>query len=215
MNLLNKLTVAALLGIVLVGGAFAQKLPMSRSVARQTPRAYTAGKISAENVNNYFVGYDFDLVARYMKDDDKFRDSLAQMTILWDELYQQPEATDIEALMRMTTRGQGTLDLKLARLEKAKASVEKRLTGEARWYYNVGFAYSALFTAMNGKDFDGFKKQLGTLGTLGASAPTGTPSNFVSALNSIGSFSNKSQFTDADIAVLEKQCDAVSDIISA
>jgi hypothetical protein len=215
MNLLNKLKIVVLLGILAAGSAFGQETLKNRSLARQMPRAVTAGKISAENVNFYYIGYDFDAIPRYMKDDEKFRDSITQMTILWDELYQQPEASDIEALMRMTVRGSGTLEMRLARLEKAKTAYEKRVTGEGRWYYNVGLTYSQAFTALNAKDVTTFKQKLAALGTLSKGSPAGTPSDFVAALAKLGTFSTKAQFTSDDIAALGTQCDVIDGIITA
>lgn len=214
MNLLNKLQIVALFGILAAGSVFGQGLNEKRVMARPTSAPRTTGKISADNVNNYYVGYDFDLVARYIKNEDKFRDSITQMTILWDELYQQPEAADIEALMRMTVRGQGTTDLQLARLEKAKASVEKRLTGESRWYYNVGLVYSQMFTALDAENMAGFKQSLNDMTKLSKTSPAGTPAEFVSALSKIGSLINHTQFGDDEAALFKNQCDAIDKIIA-
>ena len=214
MNLLNKFGIVALFGILAAGSVFGQGVKETRAMARPAASPRSAGKISAENVNNYFVGYDFDLVARYIKKDDKFRDSVAQMTILWDELYSQPEAADIEALMRMTVRGQGSTELQLARLEKAKESVEKRLTGEARWYYNVGLAYSQMFTALDAENMVGFKQALTDMNKLSKASPAGTPVELVSALSKIGSLLTHTQFGDDEVATFKTQCDAIDKLIA-
>ena len=213
MNLLNKFGIVALFGILAAGSVFGQSVRETGAVARPVVSPRTAGKISAENINNYFVGYDFDLVARYIKKDDKVRDSIAQMTILWDELYSQPEANDIEALMRMTVRGQGTTELQIAKLEKAKESVEKRLSGDARWYYNVGLAYSQMFTAIDAENMSAFKQSLGTIGKLSKASPAGTPTELVSALSKIGSLLNHDQFGDDEEAILKAQSEAIDKLI--
>jgi len=214
MNLLNKIKIVALFGILAAGSVFGQGLNEKRVMARPAASPRSGGKISTENVNNYYVGYDFDLVARYIKKDDKFRDSIAQMTILWDELYLQPEATDVEALMRMTVRGQATTELQLARLEKAKASVEKRLTGDARWYYDVGQSYSQMFTALDAENMAAFKQALTEMNKLSKASPTGTPVEFVSALSKIGSLINHTQFGDDEVAVFKAQCDTIDKLIA-
>jgi hypothetical protein len=214
MNLLNRFTIIALLGILAAGSAFGQSEIRKRQFAGQTPRVFAAGSISAENVNSYYVGYDFDLVARYMKNDDKFRDSVTQMSILWDELYLKPEASDIEALMRMTIRGQGTLAIRLARLEKAKTSVEKRLIGDGRWFYNVGLAYSQMYTALEAKDVTGLRSKMTQLGQLSRTAPGGTPAEFVAALSKLGSL-NTTQFSESDIALFDAQCEVIANMIAA
>jgi hypothetical protein len=214
MNLLNKIKIVAIFGILAAGSVFGQSIKETRAVARPTATARSVGKISTENANNYFVGYDFDLVARYIKKDDKFRESIAQMTILWDELYSQPEAADIEALMRMTVRGQGSTELQLAKLEKAKESVEKRLTGEGRWYYNVGLAYSQMFTALDAENMAGFKQALSDMNKLSKGSPAGTPVELVSALSKIGSLLTHTQFGDNEAAIFKTQCDSIDKLIA-
>ena len=214
MNVLNKLKIVALFGILAGGSVFGQGLNEKRVDAQRAASPRSVGKISTENVNNYYVGYDFDLVARYIKNDDKFRDSVAQMTILWDELYLQPEAVEIEALMRITVRGQGTKELQLSRLEKAKASVEKRLTGESRWYYDVGQSYSQMFTALDAENMAGFKQELTKMNQLSKASPVGTPAEFVSALSKIGSLINHTEFGDDEIATFKTQCDTIDKLIA-
>src|SRR4029077_16575034 len=125
-----------------------------------------------------------------------------------------PEANDIEALIRMTVRGQGTTELQLARLEKAKASVEKRLAGEARWYYDVGQSYSQMFTALDAENMAGFKQSLAKMNQLSKASPVGTPAEFVSALSKVGSLINHTQFGDDEAAVLKTECDTIDKLIA-
>jgi len=216
MNLLNKLNIVVLLGLLAAGSAFGQSaIRKNCPLARQMPQALAAGKISAENVNKLWIGYDFDTAAAYMKDEKQLRESITQLTFLWDELYLQPEAADIEALMRMMVRGEGDLDFRLARLAKAKASVEKRLTGEARWYYSVGLAYSEMTTAYNEENIQAFKAKLTELGRLSKVAPAGAPVELTSALSKFGSLSTRPQFGDDEFAFWQLQCEVVDHMIAA
>ena len=213
MNLLNGLKIIALLGILAAGSVFGQGLNEKRAMARTAISPKSASQFSSENANTFYVGYDFDLVARYIKKDDTDREAIAQMTVLWDELYLQPEATDIEALMRMTVRGQATKELQLGRLEKAKTSVEKRLTGDARWYYNAGRTYSQMFTALDAEDMAAFKQALADIDKLSKSSPAGTPAEFVAAMSKIGSLLTHTQFGDDEVAIFKAQCATIDKLI--
>jgi hypothetical protein len=176
--------------------------------------ATSPSKVDAEYINSYYLGYDL-ASARDQIKKNEVRESLAQLAFLWDELYLQPEASQVEAVMRAVVRGQGTADMKIAKLDAAAASIETRLKADHKWYYSMGKAYSELEIASTDKDYDALDAKFIELGKLSKTAPMGTPADLVNALVKIGEISAKSTVTDADVAVLKEQFNVIDKMMGA
>ena len=218
--------VIALIVITLAGVlAFGQENRLAQRPLQQIDRVQartrassTAGAIGVENVNSYFIGYDFEAAAHLVAA-GKTREALAQLAFLWDELSGQPESQQIESVMRMVIRGEGTSRQAVQKLELAQTGVEAKLRGDRRWYYDVGKTYSEMFiTASNmldTPDLRTFRQKLVSLGTLAKTAPAGTPAEFVSALAKLGEFGIKQTMSEQDINAMASLWETIDNTISA
>jgi len=173
-----------------------------------------ADAISAENVNNYFIGGDFVSTRNFILSEDQ-RNAITQLAVLWDELQGQPEAAQMEALLRTQIRGTGTVKDRLNKLDAIQATVETRFKGEQKWFYSVGKAYTQMYIGLNGKDLVAAKNNMVELGSLAKTAPASSPAGFTTALATLGQMGSKSSLTDAEVAVVQAQFDAIDKIIYA
>jgi hypothetical protein len=186
-----------------------------RSAQRAVRAARTGAEaISAENVNNYFIGGDFVSSRNFILSEDQ-RNAITQLAVLWDELQGQPEAAQMEALLRMQIRGSGTVKDRLNKLDAVQSAVETRFKGEQKWFYNVGKSYTQMYTALNGKDIVAMKNSMVELGNLAKTAPASSPATFTTALATLGQMGGKSSLTDAEIAIVQAQFDAIDKMIYA
>ena len=173
-----------------------------------------ADAISVENVNNYFIGGDFVSTRNFILSEDQ-RNAITQLAVLWDELQGQPEAAQIEAVLRTQIRGTGTIKDRLNKLDDIQAAVETRFKGEQKWFYNVGKAYTQMYIALNGKELVAVKNNMVELGNLAKMAPASSPATFTTALATLGQMGGKGSLTDAEIAVVQAQFDAIDKMIYA
>lgn len=173
-----------------------------------------ADAISAENVNNYFIGGDLVSSRNFILSEDQ-RNAITQLAVVWDELQGQPEAVQMEALLRMQIRSTGTIKDRLNKLDAIQAAVEARFKGEQKWFYNVGKAYTQMYIGLNGKDVVAVKNNMVELGNLAKTAPASSPTSFTTALATLGQLGGKSSLTDAEIATVQAQFDAIDKIIYA
>jgi hypothetical protein len=223
MKTLGRFLTVVMVGVFASALAFGQNNILSgrdfghtRSVktARTKVLQQQADSISNANLNNYYIGYDF-VMSRKLIGEDDLSKCLARLAILWDELEGQPEAAQIETLMRMVVRGNGSVQERVAKLNAAQVAIELRYKGEQKWYYNVGKAYTKLSLDLNAKDGDAVQARMLELGKLGKSAPATVPPAFTAALVKIGDYGAKSSFTDNDVQAITSQFDTIDKIIGA
>lgn len=218
MNTVNKLAMVFVIGAAAVAGVFGQQTGSDganlKKLITTSGRSSTTSAIKSEYINSYYLGYDLESAKEHIRKKDT-REALAQLAFLWDELYLQTEVPQVEAVMRMLVRGQGTPEFMISKLDAVKTSIEARLRIDHKWYYNVGKGYSQMTIAINDEDISGFKTKLGELGILGRTSPAGTPSEFVSALAKLGDYSGKSTLSDGDIAVIKAQWETIDSMIAA
>jgi hypothetical protein len=176
------------------------------------------GSISADNVNSYFVGYDFEAAAQLISA-GKTREALAQLAFLWDELSGQAEAQQIESVMRMVIRAQGTREQTVQKLTTAQTTIEGKLRGDRRWYYEVGKTYSQMYISVSDTletpDLRTFKLKLVELGKLARTAPVGTPVEFVGALAKLGEYGGKQSMTEQDVNEITQLWETIDKTIYA
>jgi hypothetical protein len=222
MKMIGKFLTAAMIGLFAGVLAFGQSnvltmrdLSHGHSVKTVKTRSFkpATDAVSNANLNNYYIGYDFVMSRSLIQEEDPTK-CLARLTILWDELEGQPEAAQIETLMRMVVRG-STANDRLAKLEAAEVAIELRYKGEQKWYYNVGKAYTQLSFDLSAKDGKAVSTRMLELGKLGQSAPATVPPTFTAALVKIGEYGAKSSFTDNDVEAITSQFNTIDKIIGA
>lgn len=157
--------------------------------------------LTAENRWSYYTGYDLE-DAKHLIEEEKTRDAIVALTFLWDGLSGQPEAAQVEAVLRMLVRGQGTVRQQLLKLETAQASYETRLAGDRKWYYNLGKNYGQMYAYLCFGDNANFKLKLTELGKMAKTVPVGTPPELVAALVKLGEFGPKQSISESDMAIL-------------
>ena len=217
MSKVKTLVFGLVLGVVAVASAFGQQSASLSKAIKMVPaarKAAAAAAVNSEYVNSYYLGYDLASAKEQIRKNET-HDALAQLAFLWDELYLQPEASTVEAVMRAVVRGQGTADMKIAKLDAAAASIQARLKADHRWYYGIGKAYSELEIASTNKDADAIDTKFAELGKLSKTAPAGAPAELVSALSKVGEIGAKPTFTDNDVAVLKAQFDVIDKMMGA
>lgn len=213
MKNVSRLVLILVMGLSLCVAASAQGMTVRKLDRASVRSAVSQASINAELVNSYYLGYDLES-AKYLIRQDKTREALAQLAFLWDELYQQPEAPQVEMLIRMVVRGQGTAEQRIAKVDSARTAVEARLKAEHKWYYNVGSNYAQIFSALDAKDTAQVKLRMTMLGKLAKTPPVGTPAELVAAMTTIGQYGGKPQFSDGDIEVITAQFEKIDDVIA-
>jgi hypothetical protein len=222
MKTLVRFLTVAMVGVFASALVFGQNSVLTVRAMKHDRSAQTAVRaartgadaISAENVNNYFMGGDFVSSRNFILSEDQ-RNAITQLAVLWDELQGQPEAAQMEALLRMQIRGSGTVKDRLNKLDAVQSAVETRFKGEQKWFYNVGKSYTQMYTALNGKDIVAMKNSMVELGNLAKTAPASSPATFTTALATLGQMGGKSSLTDAEIAIVQAQFDAIDKMIYA
>ena len=217
MNTVKKLVFGFVIGMLGVAAATAQQSQVNGKLFKAVPsmkRAAVKSGIGADYLNSYLLGYDLEAAKEHIRKDET-REALAQLAFLWDELYLQPEASQVEAVMRAVVRNQGTADMKIAKLDSVAASLNTRLKPDHKWYYNVGKTYSQVTNAANNDDYTTMTTKLADLGKLAKVSPTGTPTELVTAMAKIGEIIGKSDLTDNDVAVLKSQLETIDKLVGA
>ena len=223
MKTLGRFLIVVTIGIFASSLAFGQSsvltihgLDHNRSVKVAKTRGIQSSTdtISSANLNNYYIGYDFVMSRKLIGEDDHSK-CLSRLTILWDELEGQPEASQIETLMRMVVRGYGTEEDRLAKLDAAQVAVELRIKGDQKWFYSLGKSYTKLSFDLEAKDSNVIRARMVELGKLGQSAPTTVPPAFAAALVKIGVYAAKSSLSDDDVAVVTTQFETIDKILTA
>ena len=215
MNTVKKLVFGLVIGILGVVSVTAQQSEIQSKLFKSVPavkRTAAKSSIGADYLNSYFLGYDLEAAKEHIRKNET-REALAQLAFLWDELYLQPEASQVEAVLRAVVRNQGTTDMKIAKLDAVATSLDTRLKPDHKWYYSVGKTYSQMSVAANNDDFTTMTTRLVELGKLAKIAPTGTPTDLVNAMAKIGEIITKPKLTDDDIAVIKTQLTTIDNMM--
>jgi len=215
MNTVKKFVLGLVIGIIGVVAATAQQTQTNNKLFKAVPvmkRTAAKAGVGGEYLNSYFLGYDLEAAKEHIRKNET-RDALAQLAFLWDELYLQPEAAQVEAVLRAVVRGQGTADMKIAKLDSVATSLDTRLKPDHKWYYGVGKAYSQMTISGNNQDYTTMTMKLVELGKFGKTAPTGTPAELVAAMAKIGELVAKPNLSDDDVAVLKAQLETIDKVI--
>jgi hypothetical protein len=217
MKTVKKLVFGFVIGVLGVVAATAQQSQVNGKLFKAVPalkRAAAKSGIGAEYLNSYFLGYDLEAAKEHIRKKET-REALAQLAFLWDELYLQPEASQVEAVLRAVVRGQGTIDMAIAKLDSVATSLDTRLKPDHKWYYNVGKTYSQVSITANNEDYKTFSMKLAELGKLAKTSPAGTPVDLITAMAKIGEIATKSDITDNDVAILKAQFETIDNVIGA
>ena len=206
---------------VFAQGSVSSQRPMRslagfESVRSAAGHRLTADKVDPVNAENFYIGYDLQAV-RYYIAEGQSKEALTLLINLWNVVGNEDETRLIEdcAAMFKVTGSFKECSSEISGLEK---SIESRLTGEKRWYYDVGKNYSLMFIVVAAPDGDAeqeFRKQLDTLGKLAASAPDGTPAGFVTALAELGGYATKDLDSHAAVVAIEGLFDEIDNAVNA
>lgn len=224
MRTIFNLVIGSVITAILTSAAFAQTGEVSASQLRSLAevkatrglalRPESVSAIKPENVNAYYFGFDFE-DAKHLVEEDKAKEAVISLVILWDGLQGTAEAAQVENVLRMVVRGQGSPSERVTILEMAQKSLEQRLAGEQKWFYSVGQTYGAMLTHICSGKIASVKAKMIEMGRLAKTAPAGTPSTLVGALAKLGAFGTKSSYTDDDITAITVQWDAIENAMKA
>jgi hypothetical protein len=211
MKKISILLAAAFVGVFACATSFAQEGDLSgirtTSLGPRSgsiliaPQNERSEPIKPENYKSFLTGFDFDFAKELIRIGYD-PESLEVMSDLQKILGSRPEAMDIERIMWMVIKREGTTGQKITLLEKARVSVESRLTSELRWYFKLGQNEFQLTNAISKLDIPNLKTALSEFGELAKNAPKGTPVELVSALANLGKYGTKKTLTKTDVAVI-------------
>ena len=203
--------VGASTGVAIFGQDVQKGHPRTAPAAERTQRdgkAFgfrgVAASIAAADRASYYMGFDFE-DAKHLIEEQKAAEAIIAAAYLWDSMSDQPEAKQIEAVLRMLVRGEGTPLQQIGRLETAQSSYETRLKGNRKWFYDLGKNYGQLFAYLCFGKTTSFKGKLTEIGKMGNTAPAGTPRDLVAALVKLGEYGAKESFSDDDVAAIGVQ----------
>ena len=217
MNTVKKFVFGFVIGILGIVSVSAQQSEIKQKAFKSVPavkRTAVKTGIGSDYLNSYFLGYDLESAKEQIRKNET-REALAQLAFLWDELYLQPEASQVEAVLRAVVRGQGTADMKIAKLDSVATSLDARLKPDHKWYYSVGRTYSQVTITANNEDYKTFTTMLAEMGRLAKTSPAGTPSDLLAAMAKVGEIGTKANITDNDVAVLKAQLETIDKMIAA
>jgi hypothetical protein len=158
--------------------------------------------VSAVNQTSYQIGKDFAMAiddSKTMKDDgESFNYTIVDLVYLVDELEGQSEAVQLQAILKGVVRGTKDLTKVSGEISTISNMYFARLSGEQKWFYNVGTAQMNLMIAGYSKDAAATAKNLKDLQLLIKSAPQGTSKLVLEAINGLSKYATLNPFTVAD-----------------
>lgn len=168
----------------------------------QNRRSMTSGPVSAANQNAFQIGKDFAMAiddAKTMKTDSaSFNYTIVDLVYLIDELEGQPEAAQLQTMMKQIIRGQKDQTLVSSEIAAISSTFLARQNVEQKWYFNVGTSQMNLMIAGWGKDAAATAKYMKELQALSKSAPVSTPKIILEAINGLSKYATLNPFTVAD-----------------
>jgi hypothetical protein len=112
--------------------------------------------------------------SKKMKDNsDNFNYTIVDLVYLIDELEGQPEAAQLQTMMKQIIRGQKDQSLVSNEIAVISNTYLNRQTAEQKWFFNVGTSQMRLMYAGWAKDATATSKNLKDLQLLMKNAPWG------------------------------------------
>jgi hypothetical protein len=198
----------SLLLLIVVAGhsAFAHgTAPVQQlSVARGDP-------IKEVNQASYYVGYHL-MFARYLTLRGSLGDAAEEIKHISPAFSGQDEI-QLQSCLEMISKGASTRDEIHEVLKKVASSLESRLAGDVRWFYDFGKTYASLFITADylreTNDAGPFRQILIDLGKLATTAPSDAPASVVASLTNLGGIGVKAQASVDDFAVIKKSIETI------
>lgn len=206
--------------------AFGQK-PQSNGELRSAGRAVARGGganalrgvVSPANRQTFQVGKNFAMAiddAKYMGiEDDMFNYAVVDLVYLIDSLEGQPEAQQLQAILKGIVRDTKDLALVSGEIATISKSYLARQTTEKKWYFNVGSAQMNLLLAGWGKDGAGSVASVKELQTLARTAPQGTPQIVLDAIRGLSKYAARVSLTEADFTALTTDTKIITTLVYA
>ena len=197
--------------------SFGQNRTESRPV--QNRRSMTMGPVSAANQNAFQIGKDFAMAiddSKTMKENgNNFNFTIVDLVYLIDELEGQPEAAQLQTLLKAIIRAQKDQTLVSGEITTISNSYVARQNVEQKWYFNVGAAQMRLMYAGWAKDAGATGKCLKDLQALTKVAPAGTPKIILDAINGLSKYATLNPFTVADYGDMVDDAKIVTTLVWA
>ncbi len=214
--------------LVAASTAFAQKPQMlakadhgsslgDRAATRAQNGKALQGAISAANRKSYEIGKTLTCVIDYSsymnEDDDVFKHVIVDLTYLIDDLEGQPEAQQLQMILKGIIRNTKDLSLLSGEIEAVSKSYFTRLDSEKKWYFNVGSSQRKLIAAVWSKDGSAVVKSLKEIQGVIRTAPQGTPQTILDAIKGLSKYGATAKFTEDDLTALVDDTKIITNVM--
>jgi hypothetical protein len=234
---LNQSIAFVALATIFAFSAFAQKPQVKSNVNRekirqslQEARAKTRlsvnqktiaseNAVSLTNSQNFQIGKDFSLAIFDAEGIDEYADALnytiVDLVYLIDQLEGQPEATQLQRILKSVVRGTASAAQVKKEIETVSNSYLAKQKTETKWYFSAGqTSMNLLIATYMGEDVQ-VKKVLGNMQALIKSAPKSAPKTVLDPMNELAKLVSKTTFTEEDYAAIDEKVGNVIDAVSS
>lgn len=124
------------------------------------------------------------------EDENSSRGAVAELAFLIDRLEGQPEAAELQQVMRSVIRGNTTGVAARSRIQAIMTAFSKRSTGSGKWYFDTGCAVANLVYDSFNNDTGAARKGAAAVFELTRSAPPEISDDLSRQLSAIAAHRN-------------------------
>ncbi|MDQ3816493.1 MAG: hypothetical protein M3362_02230 [Acidobacteriota bacterium] len=201
------------------GGNQVAGLAVSKQARSASGTRSATNGISKANVDSFNTG--FALVrAMYLaglaqEDEESAPDAIVEIVYLADQFEGQPEAGQLQKLLKMVVRNTGTREERWGIVQDVINTHRKRIEGEALWYFNAGVVVPEISLNAYMKDSAGLKSSFGSLQKLIADAPKGVPASVLTPMQQLAKYATQTTYSKDDLAAISSTTGTVMDTFNS
>ena len=230
-QIVNKMLVTVALAALTAGAALAQKpnkqnkpafepRKESKQVLQSKSLVAKAGDaaITPANVDSFEHGYDFVRAAYFSGAIEEMEENgmaIVELAYLIDALEGQPEAAQLQKVLKQVLRYEGTQDERFQAVEQAANSYVARQKGEAAWYFKTGYAMTRLSLALYLGDNADVQKQLQAVKTLSETAPNTVSTEVLNPMKTLAKYAPKGIYTNDEMVAMDDTVNGILETVLA
>src|SRR2546421_5918159 len=175
--------------------------------------------IAKANVDSFNTG--FALVrAMYLasvsqEDEESAPDAIVEIVYFADEFEGQPEAAQLQKLLKMIVRKTGTRQERWDAAQDVINTHQKRLQGESLWYFNAGVVIPKISLSTYLKDSAGLKSDFNSLQKLVENAPQGIPASVLTPMRQLAKYATQASYSKDDLSAIASTTGTVMDTFNS
>jgi hypothetical protein len=128
--------------------------------------------------------------------------AIVELVYLVDRLEGQPQAAQLQRVLKMTVRETGTVEQLWAAMRNAIALHRESLQGEARWYFRAGVIVPGIMLNTYAGDAPRLRAELYDLQQLVQDAPRGMPAAVLAPMRQLAKYAAQATYSQDDLVAI-------------